>query len=115
MGNLFKTNPGIQSSLQNMLQVCPLTYSNPLTEVGNNVFFHACWNGSDFIFKILLELGNLSRLVGRHFAVQVASQVEVWGAQVWGVGAPEGVKASADDAIAKVLLYPCQRGYRAIK
>ena len=76
-------------------------------EVGNNVFFHACWNGSDFIFKILLELGNLSRLVGRHFAVQVASQVEleVWGAQVWGVGAPEGVKASADDAIAKVLLY----------
>ena len=87
LGNLFKTNPGIQSSLQNMLQVCPLTYSNPLTEVGNNVFFHACWNGSDFIFKILLELGNLSRLVGRHFALQVAPQVEVWGLRSgeWGL------------------------------
>ena len=37
------------------------------------------------------------------------------GAQVWGVGAPEGVKASAVDAVVKVLIYSCQRGYRAMK
>ena len=98
-----------------MLQVWTLTYANPLAEIGNNVFFHACWNGSDFTLKIVLELGNLSRLVGRHFSLQVAPQVEVRGAEVWGVGAPEGVKVSADDAVVEVLNYPCQRGYRAMK
>ncbi len=76
------------------------------------ILVYVCWNGSNFILKILLELGNRSRLVGngRHFALQVAPQVEVWGAQVWGVGAPEGVKASANDAVVEVLIYPCQRG-----
>ena len=32
-----------------------------------------------------------------------------------GVGAPIGVKASADDAVVEGLIYPCQRGYRAMK
>ena len=66
-------------------------------------------SSSKFFLSWEIVLGLLA-INGRHFALQVAPQVEVWGAQVWGVGAPEGVKASANDAVVEVLIYPCQRG-----
>ena len=55
-------------------------------------------NCSNLFFSGLLELVNGARLIPIHFALQVAPQEKVWGAQAGLVGQPEGVKASADEA-----------------